>query len=462
MAQNSTTWKKILKLVSAAAFAAVAGFAGLTAFTPTGVFAVSAYDDLLNGGEFSVQSGCGGSATCTTGLPVANYDEIYGDFQTILSNSTNSTCVAAHSFWLSNYTSPNFVQWASVQNLHYTQGYTHVGADEQQRIVYWSFATYSTPKNFTFTNSLGVTGLGANTGSFGRTTEYRITYTAGSPATTVSCFQVTTNTSHPVAQQNTNSDPHNDGRYYYQHLFMSGNYSLTMPAGYEGGGLNSSYEPPVPPNNAIPNVELRGFNNFKGQFADLNFSTFDEVPFTCEDGLAPVLRGELWNMEGTPTKLDDYEANSTGLFTIDLPRIEDDTNYKLISWYDCDDDVNVFPNNQHYEFTIDRFGQVVQSSLKDSCMSAEFPYMSFDDCMEAMFGVIELLVFRNPTFGGSDLVASGECKNLVMVDDWINLNNPQVCPAFSSTVRNVVTPIVLFMLGLGFVHVINRRDVVDG
>lgn len=474
MATKSFAWHSLLKRLSATALATVAGYACLTAFAPTGARAVSVYDNLTEAGAFTIQYGCGSSPTCSIPDEDLKSENIYGSFQSMMQASTTAECVAMETFWDNNRNSSNYYEYATAVNWNYQGGYNTVPALKQDRDIVWTIGTASTARSMTWATNGGSGIVSASfNGTFGRTGEFRATYNkAANGDVTMSCYNSHGGgaSSYAVAGKYGEGfgsrpvDVFNDGYFAYQNLYIRGNINYNYPTGFEGNNYNSTYVEPNPPNEHIPDIKMRGFNNWQGVFADNNFSTFDEVPFTCVGELAPIIRGELWDMSASPTvKLDDFTASATGIFTLDLPKITDEArNYKIVSWYECDDDENVFPYNHHYEFTIDKFGNLEQQTLTTSCLKDTFPYVEFDECMENVFGVVELLAFRNPNFGNEWALDTGDCATLAIFDEWLHLDNNVVCPAFSNTVRNLVTPFVLFLLGLSTIRIINRQQVNGG
>lgn len=392
---------------------------------------------------------------------------IYGDYTLALSHfATNSsagaqkTCATdAYNHWNTSKYLINFDETLSKRHLNsWNSGDANIA---------WHFGTGA--RSGTFSQTMGGTsGYSATTTYSGNSWPYRIEYSiaGGSGGGVymessvnpgvyigVQCYtNATVNTAGSLLPYN-RSPLNLTG---LQPIFARG-INWTYPSGYVGPNFRDNYSPPIPPLTDTPNIILRGVNNWRGEFSDENFFTFDEVPFTCEGGLAPVISGEVWDERGSPVLMDTFEANATGLFNITFPVDTDDSDYRIVAWYICDDDVNFFSDSSHYSFTITGYGQLKNEDLFAACVDADFPFLHFEDCLENMFTVINMLKFGNANFGGNWSSPEG-CYTLTYIDDWINRPGQIVCPAVKGTVRALMTPVVLFLLALAMVRVINRYN----
>lgn len=219
-------------------------------------------------------------------------------------------------------------------------------------------------------------------------------------------------------------------------------YPVTYPSGYAGVSIPDSW---TPPSTEVPNF-TGTVVNYNGTFSDYNFFTIDNIPFTCEgdgDGLVPVLHWELWNND-TDVLITSGTQSASSQITYSFNRVNEPVNYALTGWYDCAGEPN-FTNATTWEFTIDKNGNMV-NEVFEQCLTDEFPFVNLEACIENIFIFTNLLSFGTVTIG--EFTTSTSCYNLAIIDDWLNLDNPTICPQFSDTVRNIVTPFVMFILGL--------------
>jgi len=88
------------------------------------------------------------------------------------------------------------------------------------------------------------------------------------------------------------------------------------------------------------------------------------------------------------------------------------------------------------------------------CFSDTFPFVDIEGCTETFSILTSYLVFGGVRFPEWDFTYG--CRNLDTLDNWLNLpSGYQVCPQIPSSVRNILTPFIAFLLGvvtLGFVH----------
>lgn len=98
------------------------------------------------------------------------------------------------------------------------------------------------------------------------------------------------------------------------------------------------------------------------------------------------------------------------------------------------------------------------SSLISQCVSETFPFLDIDACSRPIQSIARTLSFNKIQFA-NDWSGSSDCRNLVVLDEWLNLpSNYQVCPAFSSSVRDTITPFLTLLLGLLTIRFLGTRD----
>lgn len=96
-----------------------------------------------------------------------------------------------------------------------------------------------------------------------------------------------------------------------------------------------------------------------------------------------------------------------------------------------------------------------QDGLVATCIKSDFPFIDFPGCVSNVGKIVSML-----SFGGIDIgddFNATPCKTLSVVDDWMHLDNPTICPQIPSYVRSVTTPFVTFALGLFMVSWLSRR-----
>ena len=79
-------------------------------------------------------------------------------------------------------------------------------------------------------------------------------------------------------------------------------------------------------------------------------------------------------------------------------------------------------------------------SLIDECMKADFPFIDIPACINNIGAVAGILSFSQINLNGK--FDATPCKTLGTLDNWMNLNNPTICPQIPSYVRDTVTPFV--------------------
>lgn len=86
-------------------------------------------------------------------------------------------------------------------------------------------------------------------------------------------------------------------------------------------------------------------------------------------------------------------------------------------------------------------------SFLDDCINENFPFIHVVECGNALYQTINILTFGHINFGNS-FVQAPDCRQLVMLDDWLLLPDDYVlCPQFPSYIRDTITPFITLFLG---------------
>lgn len=190
---------------------------------------------------------------------------------------------------------------------------------------------------------------------------------------------------------------------------------------------------------------LTGVDN-KVTIQDMNFNTFDEVPFTCNEGLAPVIQYEL--KDESLAVIDSGTMSPTTQYVYQHTRELAERTFTFTANYYCGDTSEdpLFPSSSTVEYTLTQ-GGTLKNDIFASCMNSEFPYLHFDACTENIETALNMLSFGSVKLG-NEWTSNDGCTELNVLGDWLNVPDNTVCPFFSSTIRNVVTPFVTLLLGL--------------
>lgn len=245
------------------------------------------------------------------------------------------------------------------------------------------------------------------------------------------------------------------------HLIASDNVSY--PENYEGEIIpDIGPTPPVTGEQYAPNWTILTANNWKAEIRDYRFVTFDGIPWTCSEdgnsiqsgheGLAPVIEWELYDENNT--LIDDGILSATAHWNYQFDEYNEDRTYTIKGRYDCGGSVN-FNTIGEKQFTITKTGLLKEQDFFAQCVMLEPPFIDIQACIENVFRVIEILTFNQVTLV-KGLNATENCRQLVVLGHWINKPYEIVCPQFSQTVRNTITPFVTFILGLFTAMVIVR------
>lgn len=113
--------------------------------------------------------------------------------------------------------------------------------------------------------------------------------------------------------------------------------------------------------------------------------------------------------------------------------------------------------SQPYQDPVLITGEPADIWSENACFLETFPFVDVPACLANMEILINLLSFKTLDFN-NNWTGSNNCRNLVVLGDWINLPAYQVCPQFSQTIRSIITPFVTFALGLITVMFLTRRE----
>lgn len=228
------------------------------------------------------------------------------------------------------------------------------------------------------------------------------------------------------------------------------------------GEINQEYTPPyildwIPDINHVQSVD------WKIKLQDRNFNTFDPVPFTCDQGLAPIIQYDLYNNDVDPnTPIDQGVFSPTIQYEYQAEDYGVETEFKLIGNYYCGDgeEEPSFSGQKTYYFTLNAIGTFVPDT--PSCFSETFPYVDMDGCTAVIENLVNNLSFGAITFPDWEVNSDG-CHTLGPLGDWINVapSSRTVCPQFSSTVRNTVTPFLTFVLGITIIGALISKTRLD-
>lgn len=251
---------------------------------------------------------------------------------------------------------------------------------------------------------------------------------------------------------------------YYANYFAYA--PVNYPSGYEGEEIPDVAPTPPIENDWTPKIKLITGKNWDITYSDENFFTFDGLPFTCgEEGFAPLIEWKIYNLndEENPVLIDTllFSASAENHFT--ASKIQEDARYRLTGQYTgCDG--QTFNDLSTKDFTIRADGSLNPTDYMTVCITDTFPYINFNDCMTELNAGISALSFNTLNWNGlgGDWSFTESCRTLVVLDDWIGAPNQEICPQFSSTVRNIVTPFVTMAIGLLMITFLANRGRNEG
>jgi len=247
------------------------------------------------------------------------------------------------------------------------------------------------------------------------------------------------------------------------------NAPIIYPAGYTGSPLpdSANIKTDIYPdfsyvvNNKTIQATYKGNVPNASHVSWMLYKTDDEwtVP---EDTVYQVMEEHISNA-GT----FNYEVKDKGKYILFL-MVESKPPFLAIP-----DDLNVKPMTQRLEINGDSFvgdteddetcddGQCsVNTNLRDeliaACVKETWPFVDVIGCVKNIGSIGELLSFGTIKSNNQWSAFNG-CTNLTVIDDWMNLENSEVCPKIPSYVRSVVTPFVTFALGLTMVRFLSKQ-----
>jgi hypothetical protein len=92
-----------------------------------------------------------------------------------------------------------------------------------------------------------------------------------------------------------------------------------------------------------------------------------------------------------------------------------------------------------------------------ACFTESFPFVDPFECVDSMKLLVSLLSFKTIRFG-NEYNQQAECHNLTTIGDWIGAPGLELCPQFSGTIRTILTPFVMFILGLITLKFLTKRE----
>lgn len=228
--------------------------------------------------------------------------------------------------------------------------------------------------------------------------------------------------------------------------------SITYPSGYEGDIVPDTTPVMAEESDVVPDMYVSHTADWFATFSDRRFFTFDTVPWTCDDDLVPALHIEVWDRTADPEVMLDsgvFSASSEWTYQFDKKTISND--YRIVSWYECGDSP-IFTESGIFDFTITGTGGLYTVGL-ETCLQESFPFFSYDSCISGINDMLAMLTFQmaNPAnasvLGVATSANPNNCHELATLGAWLHQEGTPVCPAFSSTIRSIVTPIITFVLG---------------
>lgn len=243
-----------------------------------------------------------------------------------------------------------------------------------------------------------------------------------------------------------------------QPFLIDGNYSVDYPPLYDGEDISDLEPlPPVDYTDWTPDWYISFGFDYEVTIHDTNFNTFDDNPFLCNSGLAPVVH---WTIKDDSNNvLFSGTQSPTMQIVRKLPVSNSSENYSISGIYNCGDDDLQFDQYGVLNFTLTDTGLLQQAQLSD-CFQGDLPFtFDIDACLGFFSPIFNLLSFGQIKLGESWNYGNTGCGYLTVLGGWVGLpNGTQICPQFSDTVRNVVTPFLSVILGLISLGFLSRLD----
>lgn len=236
---------------------------------------------------------------------------------------------------------------------------------------------------------------------------------------------------------------------------------INYPSGYNG--LTPPSTPNVPVvSDHVPKFYVSTSNDWMATIHDTNFNTFDDNPFLCSEDLAPVLNFEIWDKTSpTESLLISESVSATAQITYQLPKNDYKQEFRIIGWYDCGAPPEIqFTESNFFDFTITKTGLLYSKGI-ETCITDQAPWIDFNSCIIGINDSLALLSFNAINPQNDQLMSAAQsnsnaCYNMGTLGNWINRPSQTLCPAFSSEVRNIVTPFIVFILASTVFFYISR------
>ena len=104
----------------------------------------------------------------------------------------------------------------------------------------------------------------------------------------------------------------------------------------------------------------------------------------------------------------------------------------------------------------------ISTDIMENCtFSADFPFLNTETCFEGIKAILGSFDIRSTTIGANfdNMIQNNGCHQFYVFDEWLNLpDDTQVCPNIPSEVRTVITPFIIFGLGLIGLNIIMKRS----
>ena len=294
----------------------------------------------------------------------------------------------------------------------------------------------------------------------------------------------------------------------FENYLSIGINSITYPENYEGDNIKETIT--LPATNLIyqPIIEVTGSQEnftakYKGKALDPNTSGFPDMTSirylitdkNSPDPTSPIgteIICPITELSLTATysysehcqggyfdKIDGnkmyalvsgfYIAGNAGQTGYVFNEVTYNITYKMVS-IDLNMTENLYTINTSTcdNGTIDGMGGYatncsnLNSTAQDylnACFSEEFPFIDINSCTRTFGSVLSLLTFNQINFVGSFDDFGSNCTQLSILDNWLNLpQDYELCPAFSSEVRNTITPFMSFLLGLVAIRFLTNKE----
>lgn len=226
---------------------------------------------------------------------------------------------------------------------------------------------------------------------------------------------------------------------------------IVYPDGYAGVVPPETHTPPTY-SDWTPDFYVSVATDWRAQIHDTHFNTFDDSPFTCSEGLAPVLHYELWDKTDGETLLTSGTQSATFPIIYQFAKNENiSQSFRVVGWYDCGSSPEMqFNKSSFKDFTIKKDGSLFTVGF-ETCLKDEFPFVDLNSCRAGINDSLALLTFQglnanNPSIDSVSNANPDSCYHLQKLGNWIHKPNASVCPAFSPDVRNTITPFVIFIV----------------